>query len=545
MATCREIPLSEEYADFIVNFAGSDEKVLETFGGECFQRISVSYGTLYSSLSDIDTLSIRNYGYNAIPALYGLMERNIAVNVSDVRVALENTGILRLQNQPAVQLRGQGCIMAFADTGINIEDEEFRFGNGDTRILRLWDMTDNTGTPPEGILFGSEYTDEQINEILRTSENYPGHDDLNHGNILAKIGAGNSGAAPESYLIVVKLKPAKKFLRLYYFVRDDVPAYQENDIMLAVNYIRKTSLELEMPVSLCLALGTNSRGHDGSSALSYIIDSFSSATGEAVSISAGDEGNKQLHASGTVLREDEPRDIQLRIDEKQEGVVINIWGDNPQIFSVGILSPTGESIPRVAARIGKSEIYRLIFDNTTVTIEYDLVESNSGNELIIIRLERPTAGIWTIRVYGNNIISGTFNAYLPISQFIHENTYFLEPDPDTTITDPSYARRAITTSLYNPVNNAMYINNGRGFAWDNAVKPDLAAPVSASVTAGAASLFLTWGIVNGNDIQLKSSDIKSYLIRGADRNPDIRYPSKETGWGYLNVYGAFERLRGV
>lgn len=37
MATCREIPLSEEYADFIVNFAGSDEKVLETFGGECFR----------------------------------------------------------------------------------------------------------------------------------------------------------------------------------------------------------------------------------------------------------------------------------------------------------------------------------------------------------------------------------------------------------------------------------------------------------------------------------------------------------------------------
>ena len=578
VTNCRMIPLSEDYADFIVNFSGSDKMVIETFGGECYQRISASYGTLYASILQSYPLSIQDYGYNAIPALYGLMERSITINQANKETALENSGILRLQNQPAVRLRGQGCIMAFIDTGINIDDDEFRFSNGETRILRLWDMTDNSGTPPDGILFGSEYTSDMINKILSESNSntkseidtnaasdiksasdtnvtsndrlrsatvYPGHDDLNHGNILAKIGAGNTGAAPESYIVVVKLKQAKQYLREYYYLDKGVPAYQENDIMLAVNYVRNVALNLQIPVSLCLALGTNSRGHDGSSALSYIIDSFSGSTGENVCISGGDEGNKQLHASGVVQSENESVDIELRIDERQNGIIINIWGDRQQIFSVGIMSPTGESIPKVPARIGKSEKYRLIFDNTTVTIEYDLVESNSSDELIIIRLDKPTPGIWTIKVYGNNLVSGRFNAYIPISQFISENTYFLEPDPNITITDPSYARKAITTTLFDPINNALYINNGRGYGRDGSIKPDIASPVSAAVTAGAAALFLTWGVVNENDVSLKSSDVKSYLIRGADRNPDINYPNREQGWGYLNVYGAFERLRGL
>lgn len=552
MATCREIATSEEYADFIINYSGADEEAAEKFGGECYQRISGYYGTLYRKLSEIENISIRNYDYGSIPALYGLMERDNVTNIAGLQTALENSGILRLQRQPAVQLRGQGCIMAFIDTGINIEDMEFRYSNGDTRILRIWDMNDNTGKPPEGITFGSEYSQAEINEILKNPEGeglvrtrYIAHDELNHGNLLAKMGAGNSGAAPESYIVAVKLKPAKMYLRNYFMIRDNVPAYQENDIMLAINYVRAISIKLNMPVSLCLALGTNSRSHDGRSALSYVADRFSSGLGAVVSVTAGDEGNKQIHASGQVIDENQPENIEIRIDERQRGIVINIWGDNPQIFSVGVLSPTGESISRVPARIGKSEIYKLIFDNTIVTIEYDLVEGDSGDELIIIRLDRPTPGIWTIKIYGDNIISGKYNAYLPVSQFIYENTYFLKPDPEITITDPAYARQVITTTGFNPATNALYISNGRGFARDNAIKPDLAAPISSAITAGGACLFLTWGIVNENDIQLRSSDIKSYLIRGAVRNQDLVYPNREWGYGQLNVYEAFERLRGV
>ena len=565
---CGNKVLSDEYADFIVNFIGTNEEALEKFGASCFQRISSYYGSVYVPLNRLNDLSRARYPFRSIPALYGLMERELNVRDRDLEQALDESGILKLQNQPVLTLKGQGCIMAFIDSGIDIFDREFRFSNGDTRILRLWDMTDTTGMPSEGILYGSEYTDVEINGILSDSNErkIPGRDEDNHGNVLAKVGAGNNGAVPESYLVVVKLKPAKQYLRDYYFIKEGATAYQENDIMLAVNYVRSISLKLNMPISLCMALGTNGRSHDGSSALSYIIDRFVSSTGAVASVSVGDQGNKQLHGSGVVGditsqgRGGLPNQgggetlsqnldntngayntVEVRVDERQQGLVINIWGGLPGIISVSILSPTGEVIERVEPRIGKSEIYNLIFDGTTVRIDYDLVESEAGVQLVVVKLDAPTAGIWTIRIYGQG---EKYNVYLPISQFIYENTYILEPDPDTTIIDPGYARGAITTSLYNPVNGALYIDNGRGFGRNDERKPDISTAVSCAVTAGAACQFLNWGIVEEKDISLIASEIKSYLIRGAKRDATIIYPNNQWGYGKLDVYNSFQVIKG-
>lgn len=541
MDDCGNIILSEDYGDFIVNFIGTSKMALDRFSVPCFQRISSYYGAIYRPLADVKELSPRNYSFGSIPALYGLMERDLSIRQRDLEEALDKSGILKLQNQPILNLKGQGCIMAFIDTGIDIFDNAFRYSNGETRIIRIWDMEDTNGTPPEGILYGSEYNEVDINGILSEDDRSKavGKDVLNHGNILARIGAGNDGAVPESYIVVVKLKQAKKYLRDYYFAKDGVAAYQENDIMLATNYVRNISISLNMPISLCMALGTNGRGHDGSSALSYIIDRFVSGVGAVISISTGDEGNKQLHASGSISSDYDV--VEVRVDERQRGLVINIWGGKPGIISVGIVSPTGEVIERIEPRIGKSEIYNLIFDGTTVMIDYDYVESDTGDGLVVIRLEEPTAGIWTIRIYGDN---ESYNVYLPISQFIYDNTYILEPDPDVTIIDPGLSRGTITTSLYNPQSGAWYINNGRGFGRDGGKKPDISTALSCGITAGAACQFLNWGIVEEKDMELKATDIKSYLIRGAIRERDIDYPSRQWGYGKLDIYSSFEVIKG-
>ncbi len=52
----------------------------------------------------------------------------------------------------------------------------------------------------------------------------------------------------------------------------------------------------------------------------------------------------------------------------------------------------------------------------------------TGEELIQIRLEAPTEGVWTIRVYGELVISGTFNIWLPITEFVGDDVYFLKPN---------------------------------------------------------------------------------------------------------------------
>jgi hypothetical protein len=96
MADCREIIVSEDYADFIVNFTGEDDLAKEKFDVDCFQRISSYYGIVYRPLNEISTLSLRNYSYNSIPALYGIMERDLAVRRKDLELALDESGIARL-----------------------------------------------------------------------------------------------------------------------------------------------------------------------------------------------------------------------------------------------------------------------------------------------------------------------------------------------------------------------------------------------------------------------------------------------------------------
>ena len=69
--------------------------------------------------------------------------------------------------------------------------------------------------------------------------------------------------------------------------------------------------------------------------------------------------------------------------------------------------------------------------------------------------------------------------------------------------------------------------------------------MAAALTAGAAALFMEWAVVRGNQTRVESRELKNYLIRGADRSPEIDYPSREWGYGKLDLAGTFDVLAGV
>lgn len=96
----------------------------------------------------------------------------------------------------------------------------------------------------------------------------PHQDTVGHGTFLASIacGRGNeeyTSAAPEADIIAVKLKKAGS----YYINRYPIPPGQENvfettDVMLGIQYIIERATALNMPVVICIGLGTNQGGHD-------------------------------------------------------------------------------------------------------------------------------------------------------------------------------------------------------------------------------------------------------------------------------------------
>ena len=563
MSECAERIISEDYADFIIEIGFRENEARQEYKDLCIQDIGYKFSAIYYPLSEINPISVGEDTYIAIPKLFGLMDTS----------AVEATGALRLQRVRGTSLTGNGVIVGFIDTGIDYTNDIFKNVTGRTRILSIWDQSDQSGTHPQGIEFGSEYTREDIDRALQSENPYsivPTKDTQGHGTFMAGVACGSEdvennfiGAANESQIAVVKLKKAKKYLRDFYLIEENVQdVYQENDIMQAVTYLRNLSRRESKPLVLVLGLGTGSGQRSGGSALSQQLNVLGEMIGCCVVTCAGNEGNARLHYKGSVLNK-EYEDVELRVGEGTNGFTMELWGNSPDIISVAFISPSGEMISRIPARVGQSDTVEFLLEKSKIDISYSLVEAGGGVELIFMRFIDPTPGVWIIRVYGNNILEGDYNIWLPIKQFIDKETYFLKPNPDITLTVPSTTQATITVAAYDNMTNALFTDSSRGFTRTNEIKPDITAPgvnvygpginnnyvrksgtsVAAALVAGNCAQLMQWGIVEKNETQMKTNYIKNFLIRGAIRDRNIVYPSKEWGYGKVNVYEAFSILR--
>ena len=462
--------------------------------------------------------------------------------------------------------------------GIDYTNPVFRDANGQSRILAIWDQTIQEGSPPEGFLYGTEYTREDINRALAAQDPYSvvsSRDEIGHGSAMAGVAAGSIlvngsssayvGAAPDADILVVKLKEAKQYLRDFYLVPQGVPAFQENDIMLAVKYADGFARLFRRPVVICLGLGTSFGDHAGNSALARYLRWVGVKRNRAVVVCGGNEGNAAHHYQGALEKRTTAApsgvNVEIRVAEDVRGFFLELWGSVPDVFHVTVRSPGGETIPAGRLGVRQSITYGFVYERTRVTVDSVLVEPASGEELILFRVQDPTPGIWTFRVEAvGEVHNGTFHMWLPITAFMSSQVYFLESTPYTTLTEPSMAADIISVSTYNAANNSFYAESGRGFSRLGDIRPDFAAPgvnistiygkqtgssLAAAITAGAVAQFMQWAIVEGNNELVESREIKNYLIRGASRSSDLSYPNREWGYGRLNMVGTFDALIGL
>lgn len=563
MPNCEEAIYSNDYFDFIV-----EKQFLDELDGEgyCIQMLDENYGAVYYQMSDNDVeVQMRNYSYGVIPKCFGLLNN----------VALEDSGIMRVRDQPNLALTGQGVLMGFIDTDFDYTNPLFCHTDGTTRVERIWNQEDRSGMPPQGFLYGSEYTREQIDEELLANRNIitakiPYAD--GHGTFLAALAAGSedlgnrfSGAAPECDIAFVQLKSAKQYLKDFYFIPDETPVFQENDIMAGIRYLNMLAIQLRKPLSLCIALGTNMGNRGGRSPIAHSLTEISNRRQRCVAIAAGNEADKRHHFLGGITGPDAQERVEISVSEGVNGFIAEMWALAPELYEVIIISPTGERFRAIPSALGSHSEYKFIFEGTFVTVDYLLTGSANSNELIYIRFQKPIAGVWVINVFARNYINGTYHVWLPMSEMISGEVYFLRSNPDTTITVPSDAEVPITVAGYNSVDGSIYFESGRGFTVTNSIKPDIAAPavdiygpvgdgkyetrsgtsVAAAVAAGAGALMLEWTGVRRNDIAATTANIKNYFIRGAVRDNSRVYPNKEWGWGQLDLYRTFENFRNV
>lgn len=555
-AVCEKLIYSNDYADYIVEFFKSATVLQPRYNPDCLQLLSNRYAIIYKKIEFPEMITPQYLGYSSFPKCYGLLDTT----------ALEETGVLRLRRLPNIDLNGQGILIGFVDTGIDYQHPAFINADGTSRVYSVWDQT-IPGNPPENFLFGTEFTNEQLNKTLSGTPLTT--DTIGHGTSMAGVAAGNvddlngfSGVAPLAEIAMVKLKPAKEYFLEYYHIAKGAPCYQENDIMLGVYYLITIAIKKRQPLLICLGVGTNMGGHTGEMPLPDYLSYLGDSPGTIVCVSGGNETNRFHHARTSPIPSGESTEVEINVSPQEEGFHMELWGSTPSLFSIGVTSPIGEVYEKLQPRNNSSQTIDFILDNTRLTIYYELIESSSGDEVILLRFKNPSAGIWKIKVYNESRQDNIADLWLPLSPFIKSDTYFIRSDPDITICDPGNATRIITSAAYNHVTGTIYPYSSRGYSRIGTIVPTLAAPgvnipvplssggygissgtsISCAHTAGICAILMEWAYIKGNNLDMDTKDLASYLISGANQTGDF-VPNPIWGYGKINILNTFQNIR--
>ena len=563
VSRCRDVILSEDYADFIVAYGGDAEVTRKVYDPVCYEIVNSGFLVMHKPV-DPDALdALDDYPYNILPDVMGLLDVT----------SMEQSGVLPIHYRPGPGFLGQGVMVGIIDTGIDYTHPVFRYSDGSSRILSIWDQTIQSENVPEKFPYGTLYTQDMINNALTLEEPrslVPTVDTDGHGTFLAGIMAGGEdtamdfvGAAPQAGIAVVKLKQAKRYLRNYYMVPEDAVAFQETDVFMAIQHLLQESLRYQMPLVICIGIGNTLNSHEGTSNLSQYLDALNNLTGVSVILAAGNELGIGHHYSGFIPERDASDTIELKVGEQERGFQMEIWGGLSDVFSVEIISPEGERIARSQSLLGQPIRVRLLFEDTEIFIANKSEGLTSGRFLMVIQLKDPTPGIWTFRIFGERVVDGHIHVWLPMEKFMNPETFFLNPDPEMTIMSGASTRSTVTVSNYSHYNDRLNVKSSKGYTLSGTIKPDMAAPgtdvfgpvpggrfekrtgssISAAHAAGAAALLFQWGLLGGIIINMDGNDIRRLLIQGAIPKGGEAVPNRGWGYGAMNLKNTFETLR--
>ena len=524
----------EKTWEVIVRYSGSLEEVFAL--GIRGEELLGGYGILWVPQSLLPAVS------NFPQIEYMEKPKRLFFAVNQAKAASCFAGV----QEGGLGLSGAGVLVGILDSGIDYFHRDFRNEDGSTRILFLWDQ-----------VLEQIYDEAQINEALNAPARgegqvtVPSVDVSGHGTAVAGIAAGNGrdsgglyrGAAYGSSLIVVKLGTAQA---------EGFP--RTTQLMRALDFVLKKAVELGRPIAVNISIGNTYGSHDGTSLLETFMDEAAGFGRNVIVVGSGNEGGSAGHASG-VLSEGRQAEILVSVAPYETSLSVQLWKAYADQFRVTLVAPSGEQLGPFSETLGPQRYrYRSAQGETRILVYYGKPSPYSRfQEIYLDFIPEQTyigSGIWRILLEPVKILSGQYDLWLPSHNLLNPSTRFLGASPDTTLTIPSTAGKAITVGAYDPSYQSYAQFSGRGYTRLNQVKPDLAAPgtnitapaagggyervtgtsFAAPFVTGAAALIMEWGIVKGNDPFLYWEKVKAYLQRGARQLPGFEtWPNPQLG----------------
>ena len=454
---------------------------------------------------------------------------------------------------PPLSLTGNGVLVGFVDSGIDLTHPDFQDSNGNSRVLFLWDQTRDED-PPDGYLFGTEYNNEQINETLRAGKTLS-KDDSGHGTAAAGIacGYGNAskgryrGIAPATELIVVKMRKNKGLYP------------RTTELISGIDYCIRKALKFNRPLVLNISFGNNYGSHTGNSLSELYLNRVSLLGRISIIAASGNEGASPIHTLGFL---DQTVNVDFSISERQTSLNMQLWKDYADAVRIRLRAHSGTEYTlsdKFGTTIEVLDQTQIAFYNSAPS-PFQRLQEYYFEFFPIADSFYLTSGVWSLIIEPISIKNGTFEMWLPAASSLNGATRFLSPDPYNTLTVPSSANSVITVGAYDAKTNTPADFSGRGAASmpNLLTKPDLVAPgvsvivpsfpggyqtvsgtsFAAPFVTGSAALLMEWGIVRENNLFLYGEQLKAWLIAGAKELPGYPVPNPRTGWGALCLEAA-------
>lgn len=304
--------------------------IIEKYNGE----LRLQIGTLFS----IDIPAKHVYNFSQEPSVF-LIEFSTQEGRTMGDTMLIQTNIDSIINRASplrADYTGEGVVIGFIDSGIELNHPDFQDSTGKTRVMYVWDqgVAYDPAQQALGYTYGVEWDSSAINAGLSS------HDDkaieFGHGSNVAGAAASNglasgqfSGVAPKANIIAV----ASDFRK---------PNWLQT-VAEAVDYIYKKADAMGMPCVINASVGTYVGSHDGKDIAARMIDALiKQKNGRAFVCAAGNAGTFSFHT-----QQQPQNDTNFTWFENNPaqfagmgGFYFEVWSDtadfNNVLFSIGI-----------------------------------------------------------------------------------------------------------------------------------------------------------------------------------------------------------------
>ena len=468
-----------------------------------------------------------------------------STNYPMLDLSVPETGANLLQGGflKSTKYTGKGVIVVIYDSGIDWKHFDFRDPSDTTksRILAIWDQTISPTTGesfPAGFSYGVEYSKQQIDAELKgtTSGFVRERDILGHGTHVAGIAAGNgaayfkryAGMAPDADIIVVKGGDG---------------SFSESKMIDGLTYAETKASGLAKPVVVNWSIGGHSGPHDGSRPYELKINSFSSAQGKVVTVSAGNEGADTMHTGGT-LSTGGSVNIAVAIPAytptpgtNNDSFELDVWLSNNATVTAKVTSPSNltYTVTSGGSQVNNQNTADGTIDLTNQTSTLNL---NRTVQLYVRDASSnvPKAGTWTLTLSSPSG-AADFDAWLSSSTLGGSSATIVNGNTSKTVAMPGTADGAITVASYVTKWN-WTSSDGNAWTYDNTTnrtsdvsdfssvgptadgrqKPDIAAPGQGIVSTFSSTFSGPSGtriIFGGKDYLMQGTSMAAPHVAGA------------------------------